>query len=194
MTDTHLCGQVLVAMPGMTDPRFSESVIYLVEHSDQSAMGLVINKEIPDMVMGDVFDDLDLGAPQDLIRLPEARRAQEVLQGGPVETGRGFVLHSRDYFRDGNSLAVTEDVAMTPTLDALKAMAFEAAPKDAVFALGYCGWGPGQLERELADNSWLVVPPSHDLLFATPLTERYETALQLLGITRASLHAEGGHA
>ena len=184
-----LRGQFLVAMPGMGDERFRDTVIYMVGHTDDGAMGLVINQPVEDMSFADILDELGLTEADRTIRLPSA-----VLRGGPVQRGRGFVLHSPDYFREGNSYVVNDDVCLTATLDILKAMAFGNEPAEAVFALGYCGWGPGQLENELALNGWLTVPFSHDLLFAADVGNRYDLALGQLGITRASLSGVAGHA
>ena len=117
-----------------------------------------------------------------------------MLRGGPVERGRGFVLHSTDYFREDNSYQVTSDVSLTATVDVLKAITFGPGPQNALFALGYCGWGPGQLEQELKDNGWLTTPHSEDLLFEIPLVERYDHALAEIGATRASLSPQSGNA
>ncbi|HEY4201069.1 MAG TPA: YqgE/AlgH family protein [Devosiaceae bacterium] len=189
-----LKGQFLVAMPDMADERFRDTVIYLVGHGDEGAMGLVVNKSLEDMRFGDILEELDLGGKDDIIQLPEDIRERAVLRGGPVEKGRGFVLHSPDYFRDGNSYVVTDEVYLTATLDILKAIAFKNEPLEAVFALGYCGWGAGQLEGEISRNGWLTVPFSRDLLFATPIEQRYDAALKTLGITRASLSPTAGNA
>ena len=189
-----LKGQFLVAMPGMGDERFRESVIYLVGHGDEGAMGLMINQPLEDTRFGDILDELNLSKADDLIRLPSPIREREVLNGGPVQKGRGFVLHSPDYFREGNSYAVDDKVCLTATIDILRAMAFKHEPTDSLFALGYCGWAPGQLEGEIAANGWLTVPFSHDLLFGSPVTRRYDMALSQLGITRASLSGLAGHA
>jgi putative transcriptional regulator len=189
-----LKGQFLVAMPDMGDERFRDTVIYLVGHGDEGAMGLVVNQSLEDMRFGDILEELELGEPNDIIRLPERIRDREVLRGGPVQRGRGFVLHSDDYFRDGNSYAVNDDICLTATLDVLKAMAFGSAPSDSLFALGYCGWGAGQLEGELSGNGWLTVPFDRELLFGTPLEQRYDRALGRLGITRATLSSTSGRA
>jgi putative transcriptional regulator len=193
-TMNSLKGQFLVAMPGMGDERFRESVIYVVGHTDEGAMGLVVNRPVEDMRFIDILEELDLGEKDEIIHLPSTIRNREVLRGGPVQTGRGFVLHSPDYFREGNSYAVNDEICLTATLDILKAMAFGGSPADAVFALGYCGWAPGQLENEIALNGWLTVPFSRELLFGTPLQSRYDVALSQLGITRASLSGAAGHA
>jgi len=189
-----LKGQFLVAMPEMGDERFHEAVIYMVGHTDEGAMGLVINQPVEDMRFVDVLEELGLGEKDEMIRLPSTVREREVLRGGPVQRGRGFVLHTPDYFREGNSYEVSDEICLTATLDILKAMAFTREPADAVFALGYCGWAPGQLENEIALNGWLTVPFSRDLLFGSALAERYDMALSQLGITRATLSGAAGHA
>jgi putative transcriptional regulator len=189
-----LRGQFLVAMPGMGDERFHETVIYVVGHGDEGAMGLVVNQPVEDMRFVDILEELGLGEKNEIIRLPSTVRDREVLRGGPVQRGRGFVLHSPDYFREGNSYVVNDEICLTATLDILKAMAFKNSPANAVFALGYCGWAAGQLENEIALNGWLTVPFSRDLLFGSPLHERYDIALSQLGITRASLSGAAGHA
>lgn len=189
-----LKGQFLVAMPGMGDERFRDTVIYVVGHGDEGAMGLVVNQPVEDMHFADILEELGIGGKDEIIRLPPTVKNRRVLRGGPVQRGRGFVLHSPDYFREENSYVVDDGVCLTATLDILKAMAFKQTPADAVFALGYCGWAPGQLENEIALNGWLTVPFSRNLLFGTPLEERYDIALGQLGITRASLSGAAGHA
>jgi putative transcriptional regulator len=190
-----LRGQFLVAMPGMGDERFHETVVYIVGHGDEGAMGLVVNQPVEDMRFADILDELGIaGKDDENIRMPSSVRDREVLRGGPVQRGRGFVLHSPDYFREENTYEVSDDICLTATLDILKSMAFKKEPADAVFALGYCGWAPGQLENEIALNGWLTVPFSRRLLFGTALNERYDVALAQLGITRASLSGAAGHA
>jgi len=189
-----LRGQFLVAMPGMGDERFRDAVIYMVGHTDEGAMGLIVNQPVEDMRFVDILEELGLGEKSEVIRLPSTVREREVLRGGPMQRGRGFVLHSPDYFREGNSYIVNDEICLTATLDILKAMAFKNEPAHAVFALGYCGWGPGQLENEIALNGWLTVPFARNLLFGSALTDRYDMALSQLGITRASLSGAAGHA
>lgn len=191
---SSLKGQLLVAMPEMGDERFAESVVYLVAHGEDGAMGIVVNKRLDDMKFADVLNELDLGAEEEFIRMPDSLRDQPVLRGGPVEAGRGFVLHSADYFREGNSYAVDEEVCMTATLDILKALASGEGPEHSVLALGYCGWSPGQLESEILANGWLTAPASEDLLFDVPLDKRYDKALDALGVNRASLSSTAGSA
>jgi putative transcriptional regulator len=189
-----LKGQFLVAMPSMDDDRFRETVIYLVGHGDEGAMGLVVNQSLDDMRFTDILEELKLGNKDELIHLPDDVRDRRVLRGGPVQRSRGFVLHSPDYFRQENSYPVNEDVCLTATLDILKAIAFKNSPADALFALGYCGWSPGQLEDEIKGNGWLTVPFNRALLFEAPIEERYDAALAQLGITRASLSSIAGNA
>ena len=189
-----LKGQFLVAMPEMGDERFRDSVIYLVGHGEEGAMGLVVNQGHEDMRFADILAELKLGSPEEIIRLPEDVRERQVLRGGPVQKSRGFVLHSSDYFREDNSYPVSDDICLTATLDILRSIAFKNAPAEALFALGYCGWGSGQLESEIKGNGWLTVPFSRDLLFSTPLQKRYDVALGMLGITRASLSGMSGRA
>lgn len=189
-----LRGHFLVAMPAMGDERFRDAVIYVVGHTEEGAMGLVVNQPLEDMRFVDILEELGLGEKEQMIRLPSSIRDREVLRGGPVQRGRGFVLHSPDYFREGNSYVVNDEICLTATLDVLRAMAFGKEPADAVFALGYCGWGAGQLENEIALNGWLTVPFSRNLLFGAALAERYDLALSQLGITRATLSGTAGHA
>lgn len=186
-------GQFLVAMPDMDDDRFAHSVILLVGHGSEGAMGLIVNHELANLRFADIVDELDLGDPDAVIRLPDAIRQGSVMRGGPVEKGRGFVLHSSDY-KSGNTYEVADGVCLTATLDILKAMAFGPRPKSTLFALGCCGWGPGQLEDEISSNGWLTVPYEHELVFETPVEQRYDAALARLHITRASLSSEAGHA
>jgi putative transcriptional regulator len=188
-----LKGQFLVAMPDMGDDRFRDTVVYLVGHGEEGAMGLVINQTLEDMRFADILEELQLGDKDELIQLPDTVKNRQVLRGGPVQKSRGFVLHSSDYFRVGNSYEVNDDICLTATLDILKAMAFNGSPSEALFALGYCGWAPGQLETELQANGWLTVPFSRELLFGLPLEMRYDAALASLGITRATLSAAAGH-
>lgn len=186
-------GQFLVAMPDMGDERFAESVILLVGHGSEGAMGIVVNHELANLRFADILAELDLGDPDAVIRLPDTIRDRSVMRGGPVEKGRGFVLHSPDY-TSGNTYAVTEGICLTATLDILKAMAFGPAPRSSLFALGCCGWSAGQLEGEIGNNGWLTAPFSRELLFETPVEDRYEAALASLHITRASLSPDAGHA
>lgn len=186
-------GQFLIAMPEMGDEHFVDSVILLIGHGEEGAMGLVVNHELENLQFADILDELDLGDPDSVIRLPDAIRQRAVMRGGPVEKGRGFVLHSSDY-QSGNTYPIATGVSLTATVDVLKALAFGPAPKSSLFALGCCGWGAGQLEDEISNNGWLTAPFSRELVFDTPVEQRYEAALASLHITRASLSAAAGHA
>ena len=156
-------GQFLVAMPDMDDDRLAHSVILLVGHGSEGAMGLVVNQELANLRFAGILDELDLGDPDAVIRLPDTIRQGSVMRGGPVEKGRGFVLHSADY-KSGNTYEVADGVCLTATLDILKAMAFGPRPKSTLFALGCCGWGPGQLENEMKHHTWVVADVPEDLL------------------------------
>ena len=186
-------GQFLIAMPDMADERFAESVILLVGHGTEGAMGLVVNHELANLRFADILDELDLGDPDAIIRLPDSIRQRAVMRGGPVERGRGFVLHSAEY-RSGNTYPITDGIYLTATLDILKAMAFGPAPKASLFVLGCSSWGPGQLEDEIAQNGWLTAPFNRGLVFDTPVGERYEAALASIHVTRATLSPDAGHA
>jgi putative transcriptional regulator len=183
-----LAGKLLIAMPGMGDPRFDRSVILMCAHSDDGAMGLIVNKAIPDLTFSGLLDQL--GIP----RGPRGRDIR-VHFGGPVERGRGFVLHSPDYrARGGGTMAIPGDYAMTATQDILTALARGAGPDAALFALGYSGWGPGQLESEIARNDWLTAEPSRDLVFDEDDGSKWAAALRRMGIDPLSLSPAAGRA
>lgn len=189
-----LKGHFLIATPDMSDERFTETVIYLVAHGEEGAMGLVVNKAMPGMQLADILSEIDTGDSGNEIRVPAHLMGKTVLQGGPVDSSRGFVLHTADYFRDGNSFAVDEDICLTATLDVLRAMVDGTGPEQSLLALGYCGWSAGQLEEELRQNGWLVAERSDELLFETPLDQRYDAALAAIGVTRATLSPHAGSA
>lgn len=186
-------GQFLVAMPGMEDERFTDTVIYLFGHTSEGAMGLVVNQPMPEMTFGAVLDQIEVGDPDMIARLPDTIRERPVLRGGPVERARGFVLHTADY-SSPNTYPSANGVGVTATLDILTAIAFGPQPRSALLALGCCGWAPGQLDKEILENTWLTLPFSSEILFDLPLEQRYEAALAALHITRASLSHEAGHA
>ena len=156
-------------------------------------MGLVVNHELANLRFADILDELDLGDPDAVIRLPDSIRQRAVMRGGPVEKGRGFVLHSSDY-QSGNTYPVTPGVSLTATLDVLKAMAFGPAPHSSLFVLGCCGWSAGQLETELAQNAWLTAPCDERILFDTPYEQRWRAAGRLLGVDLATISDQVGHA
>lgn len=189
-----LKGQFLIATPDMSDERFAETVIYLVAHGDDGAMGLVVNQPLPDMNLADIFAEIEQSEDAEPIRVPDRLLHQHVFKGGPVESSRGFVLHSSDYFRDGNSFAVDDDISLTATLDVLRAMIEGKGPQRSLLALGYCGWGAGQLENELRHNGWLTVERSDELLFSLPAGRKYDAALAAVGVNRATLSPVSGNA
>jgi putative transcriptional regulator len=189
-----LDGQLLVAMPGMGDERFERTVIYLCAHSSEGAMGIVVNKPAPHISFPELLVQLEVVPASDSIRLPARADAVRVLRGGPVETGRGFVLHSADFYIENSTLPIDEGICLTATLDILKAIATGGGPESAVLALGYAGWAPGQLETEIQANGWLNCPADRQLIFDDPLDTKYERALAKLGIDLWKLSSEAGHA
>lgn len=190
----YLDGSFLVAMPAMPDDRFARTVIYLCAHSAEGAMGIVVNKRAEHIAFAELLVQLDVINADQLIRLPEAARQVAVLSGGPVETGRGFVLHSPDYFIENATLPIAEDVALTITVDILRAIARGRGPRTAFLALGYAMWGPGQLESEIQANAWLNCPADLSILFDDALETKYARSMKKIGITPAMLSAEAGHA
>ena len=192
--DVYLDGKLLIAMPTMGDPRFSRAVIYMCAHSADGAMGIIINHPAPNISFTELLEQLNIVPAQDRIRLPVGLGAMAVHLGGPVETGRGFVLHSSDYFKAESTLPIDESVCLTATIDILRAIARGDGPEEAVLALGYAGWGAGQLEMELQANGWLNCPADAELIFNTAADLRYEMALRRIGIEPAMLSMETGHA
>jgi putative transcriptional regulator len=190
----YLDGQFLLAMPGMADSRFTRSVVYICAHSPDGAMGIVINQPARKITFPDLLLQLDLVEPDEIIRLPTPAEKLPVLKGGPVETGRGFVLHTADFFIDNSTLSIDESVSLTATVDILRAIAKGDGPRKAMLALGYAGWSPGQLEEEIQQNGWLNVPADPALLFDGDIEGKYGRALRLLGIDPAMLSGEAGHA
>jgi putative transcriptional regulator len=191
MTDTTcLTGHLLIAMPAMQDPNFTRTVTYLCEHTAQGALGIVINRPLG-MDLGAIFEQLSLGSTDDVL----AR--QPVLQGGPVHQERGFVLHEPDEeaaCEFDATLAVTDAIRVTTSQDILSAMAHGHGPRRAVVALGYAGWGAGQLENELAQNAWLSVPATPRIIFDTPFELRWHESTRLLGFDPSTLSHQAGHA
>jgi putative transcriptional regulator len=190
----YLDGQFLLAMPGMADQRFARSVVYICAHSSEGAMGLIINQPARKITFPDLLQQLELLEPEELIRLPDPAEKMQVLKGGPVETGRGFVLHSSDFFIDNSTLTIDDAVSLTATVDILRAIARGHGPQQAVLALGYAGWSPGQLEEEIQQNGWLNVPADPSLLFDRDVDSKWGRAIRLLGIDPAMLSGEAGHA
>src|SRR5499427_5256605 len=190
----YLDGQMLIAMPSMRDERFSRSVIYICAHSSEGAMGIIVNQLAVNVNFPDLLVQLEVIPAADLIQLPQRAGTVKVLKGGPVETGRGFVLHSADFFIENSTLPIDEGICLTATLDILKAIARGDGPASAVLALGYAGWAPGQLENEIQENGWLHCAADTDLIFGTDNDNKYERALKKLGIAVGMLSSEAGHA
>lgn len=184
--NTYLAGQLLVAMPGMRDPRFARTVVYMCAHNADGAMGLVINRTIDSLTFPDLL--AQLGIEQAGVGEPI-----NIHFGGPVESGRGFVLHSADYVQEATML-VDREIALTATVDILKAIASGTGPKHRLLALGYAGWGPGQLDAEIKANGWLTVAADQDLVFGPNLEEKWYRAMRKIGIDPRMLSEDAGHA
>jgi putative transcriptional regulator len=190
----YLDGQMLIAMPTMRDERFSRSVIYVCAHSSEGAMGIVVNQPAANINFPDLLVQLEVIPAADLIQLPRRAGGVKVLKGGPVETGRGFVLHSADFFIENSTLPIDEGICLTATLDILKAIARGDGPASALLALGYAGWAPGQLETEIQENGWLHCSADPELICGTDIEGKYEKALKKIGIDLGMLSSEAGHA
>jgi putative transcriptional regulator len=189
---TSLGGKLLIAMPRIRDSNFDHSVVFLCAHSDQGAMGLVINKPAPLMYFADLLDKIELdGAiediPEDVLRVP-------VRLGGPVEQFRGFVLHSEDYMALDQTLAIGKEYGLTATVDILRDIAAGRGPKKRLVALGYAGWAPGQLEDEIQHNGWLHCEPDEDIIFGDILEDKHHVAMKKIGVDPGMLSADFGHA
>lgn len=191
----YLDGQFLVAMPAMTDKRFARSVIYMCAHSVQGAMGLIVNQRASHISFPELLGQLSIASGESGHESLETGLVDiDVHVGGPVETGRGFVLHSSDYFAAESTLPIDDDVSLTATVDILKAIAGGKGPGRAILALGYAGWRPGQLESEIQANGWLHCPPDLDLLFDRNLDRKYDRAMSKIGIDPSHLVSDAGHA
>ena len=185
--DGSLTGQLLIAMPNVGDPRFDRAVVYLFEHQSSGAMGLIVNRPTDDVSFTDLLEQLELEISGDIGETP-------VRFGGPVEVQRGFVLHSPDYHRDDATLQVDEDVSMTATVDVLRAMASGDGPRRSLFALGYAGWGPGQLEREIKQNGWLYCEADPEIVFDAADETKWTRALAQIGVDPSMLSSAAGSA
>jgi putative transcriptional regulator len=182
-----LSGKLLIAMPGMGDPRFDRSVVFLCDHSEKGAMGLIVNKPLREVRFSELVEQLGVDARSPLPQMP-------VHFGGPVEGGRGFVLHSADYASTDSMLRVDGRFGMTATLDIVQDIAMGRGPAQAIFALGYSGWGPGQLESEIRQNGWLTCDAAPDLVFARDDGGKWAAALKAMGIEALSLSGVSGRA
>jgi len=181
-----LAGRMLVAMPQMQDPRFARTVIFLCAHTAEGAMGLVVNRLLDQLSFPDLLEQLGLETT------PRCEGIH-VHFGGPVESGRGFVLHTPDYMQD-STLLVDEQVALTATVDVLRAIADGNGPRRSMLALGYAGWGAGQLDSEIRENAWLIAPSDDELLFGEDLASKWEMAVARIGIDFGMLSPDAGHA
>jgi putative transcriptional regulator len=186
LNDSYLVGQLLVAMPGMPDTRFAKTVIYMCAHNAEGAMGLVVNRSLDALSFPDLLDQLDI----DTSAMTEH---VDVHFGGPVETGRGFVLHSPDYLQEG-TMVVADGIALTATVEILKAIGAGKGPRRHLLALGYAGWGPGQLDSEIKANGWLSVGADDGLVFDADLNTKWDRAVGKLGIDPRMLSDAAGHA
>ena len=189
---SYLDGQLLIAMPHMLDSNFDRTVIYVCAHSSDGAMGFILNRPQP-ISFSDLLIQLNVISSDDAIRLPQRTRTIAVQSGGPVETGRGFVLHSDDYLGD-STMPVSDELCMTATVDILRAISQGRGPDRAMMMLGYAGWGPGQLEAEIGDNGWLTCPATDEIVFDRGLPDKYDRVLASMGIDPAMLSRESGHA
>src|SRR6202453_2151883 len=190
----YLDGQMLIAMPAMLDDRFARSLIYICAHSSEGAMGIVVNQPAANINFADLLVQLEVIQDTDLIQLPRRAGAVQVLKGGPVEPGRGFVLHSSDFFIENSTLPIDEGICLTATIDILKAIARGDGPVSAILALGYAGWAPGQLENEIQGNGWLHCTADSELIFGTDPGAKYDKAMKKIGIDLGMLSNEAGHA
>lgn len=182
----YLDGKLLVAMPSMGDPRFKKAVILLCAHSESGAMGILLNRSLEALSFEDLLEQLEI---------PKAEKARHIKIhfGGPVDTERGFVVHSTDLLYD-TTLVIGDDMALTATIDMLKTIAGGSGPESSFLALGYSGWGPGQLEQEIQENGWLVVDPDTNIVFGSELDTKWEVAINKLGVDPALLSGDIGHA
>jgi putative transcriptional regulator len=186
--ESFLEGKLLIALPGMTDPRFERSVIFMCAHSlDTGAMGICINRPVEGLDFGSLIDELDIETGPETPDLP-------VHYGGPVDNGRGFVLHSTDYEGEESTLAITDDISLTATLDILRALARGKGPRKALFALGYSGWGEGQIEQEIQANAWVHCDADAEILFDRSGQDKWTAALAKMGIDASHLTANAGRA
>jgi putative transcriptional regulator len=189
-----LDGQMLIAMPSMGDERFARAVIYMCAHSADGAMGIIVNQPAAHISFSDLLVQLEVLPASDLIQLPLQAGGVKVLKGGPVDTQRGFVLHSADFFIENSTLPIDEGICLTATLDILKAIARGDGPASAVLALGYAGWAPGQLETEIHQNGWLHCAADLELIFGSDTEGKYALALKKIGVEVGMLSSEAGHA
>ncbi|HWA92019.1 MAG TPA: YqgE/AlgH family protein [Rhizomicrobium sp.] len=185
--DGFLQGKLLVALPGMPDPRFEKSVIFMCSHSDAGAVGLIVNKPFEGLTFREMVEKLDIPVADDAPEPP-------ILFGGPVGTGQGFVLHSTEYTSSEATMPVTSGIALTATIDILRAIAEGRGPRKALFVLGYAGWGPGQLEGEMTSNGWIPCEADERIVFGRDCDGKWRAALATLGADITGLSSDAGRA
>jgi putative transcriptional regulator len=188
-----LQGQFLIAMPNMGDPRFERGVVYLCAHTREGAMGFIVNKVLEKPSIPDFLHQLNIIDDEEKRTLAQPLAATPLHNGGPVEPGRGFVLHSPDYSAE-STLAIDGNISLTATLEILRAIVLGRGPKRAMIALGYSGWASGQLEEEIAGNAWIISKADPRIIFDGPHEEKYDRALKQMGINPHSLSSQAGHA
>ena len=186
-SDGFLTGKLLIAMPGMSDTRFEKSVIFMCSHSANGSIGLIVNRPLTGLPFRELMMQMD-------IPVTDATPLSPVMLGGPVEMDRGYVLHSNQRTNISDTLAVTPEIALTPSLDILRAIARGAGPQKFLLALGYAGWGPGQIENELAGNGWIHCDSDLEIVFGTDAAAKWSQALGKLGANVSGLYSEIGHA
>lgn len=190
MTENYFNGQLLLAMPNIGDPRFQKAAVYICAHDEKGAMGIVINHVMQGLEFGSLLKDLEI---ESNIKLPQRLNHLPVLCGGPVETARGFLIHSQD-FKQPDTIKVQPDIFVTGTIDALAALDDTSAPANMIFALGYAGWGAGQLEAEVMQNAWLTLPATPGLVFSEKTGHIWDNGLEILGISPSQLSHLSGSA
>lgn len=188
-----LCGKFLIAMPGMGDSRFDKSVIYICAHSDEGAMGFIINQVLDNPKVSDFLCQLEIVTEEERQKISDQISTKNMHSGGPVEPGRGFVLHSPDYTSEA-TVEVNGDIRLTATLEILRAIAMDKGPQLSLLALGYSGWSAGQLEDEIVSNGWLIVDADERIIFDENNETKYTRSLKLLGVDEALLSSSSGHA
>ncbi|WP_368186256.1 YqgE/AlgH family protein [Aestuariibius sp. HNIBRBA575] len=186
-TSQNLTGQLLIAMPDMADPRFHQSVVFVCAHSSTETMGLIINKHLSGVTFSGLLEQLDIASAD---AVPDL----DIHYGGPVETARGFVLHSSEYGAEETTVRVSDHFGLSASLDILSDIAMGNGPKNALFTLGYAGWGPGQLEDEIGQNAWLSCPADPEIVIGLPVADKWSAALKSMGIDPMLLSSDAGHA
>jgi len=183
----YMAGRFLLATPAMGDPRFTNALIYICSHDEHGAMGIIVNKSKGGLLISDLLEQIGVEGDVRVADTP-------VLNGGPVDIDRGFVLHSSDYYKEETSLKLSDTLILTSTKDVLEALVSDEAPKKAMLAIGYCGWGEGQLESEIMQNGWLVVDADETMIFGEDLDTKRKLAFETLGVSPEALSFLGGTA